>query len=250
MSDFQPPEYGLMLSAVSRSVQPGMPTKGNELVRAVMEELGVEGPTALARELGMTDYGAPRKIRDWLDGKFSPNYEATVLMLERAGLLDLEAGRRRRALADPSPLSPRQEYLVKAAAEGCPPDALAVIFDTPQDEIQAELRTARDELATWQETRGKEQTPGEQETEPAEKPVLEIPSTEKLAQAVSDLIQTRELHEETGELTLESLEHRIKAHHELALATKADIEALQAQLQAQFERDREQTKNTPGKEAE
>ena len=124
----------------------------------------MEGPTALARELGMSDYGAPRKIRDWVDDKFSPNYEATMLMLERAGLLDLEAARRRRALTDPSPLSPRQEYLIKAAAEGCPPDALAVIFNVSEDEANAELQTARDELESWQETRRKE------ETEPAEQP--------------------------------------------------------------------------------
>ena len=227
-----------------------MPPQASTLIRLVMETLGVNGATALARELGMTDYGAPRKIGDWIEGRFAPNYEATMLMLERAGFLNLDANAPRQPAAGRSPLSPRQQYLLQAAQDGHPQNALAVIFSTPQDQIQTELRTARDELATWQETRGKEQTPGEQETEPAEKPVLEIPSTEKLAQAVSDLIQTRELHEETGELTLESLEHRIKAHHELALATKADIEALQARLQAQFERDREQTKNTPGKEAE
>ncbi|MCY4086205.1 MAG: hypothetical protein OXG37_04790 [Actinomycetia bacterium] len=221
-----------------------MATKADELVRLVMEELGVEGPTALARELGMSDYGAPRKIRDWLDGKFSPNYEATVLMLERAGLLDLEAGRRRRALADPCPLSPRQEYLVKAAAEGCPPDALAVIFSTPQDEIETELQAAQGELADWQET------PDEEETEPAEQPIFHMPPTERLGQALYDLTQAREFREETGEITLESLERQAKAHHALMTVAKAEFEAFQAQLHAEFERIGRPVMHTPRKPAE
>ena len=236
-----------MLAAVSRSVQSGMPTKANELVRLVMEELGVEGPTALARELGMSDYGAPRKIRDWLDGKFSPNYETTVLMLERVGLLDLEAGRRRRALADPSPLSPRQEYLVKAAAEGCPPDALAVIFATPPDQIQTELEAARAELASWQETHDEEEVRGEEETDPAGEPLSGFLSTERLGKAVFALVRSRESHEETGELTLESLERQARANHALVAAVKDEMEAFHAQLQAQLEKPATRRPTHPGK---
>ena len=223
-----------------------MPPQASTLVRLVMETLGVNGATALARELGMSDYGAPRKIGDWIEGRFAPNYEATMLMLERAGFLNLDDSVPQQPAAGRSPLSPRQQYLLRAAQDGHPPDALAVIFSTPPDEIKAELEAARDELANWQETLGGEQTPDEEETEPAEQP----PTTEKLAQALSDLIQTHKQHEETGELTPETIERRIKAHHELALATKAEVEAFQAQVRAQFERDREQTKNTPEKEAE
>ena len=205
-----------------------MATKADELVRLVMEELGVEGPTALARELGMTDYGAPRKIRDWLDDKFSPNYEATALMLERAGLLDLEAGRRRRALADPCPLSPRQEYLVKAAAEGCPPDALAVIFNVSEDEANAELQAAQDELADWQETPGEEQTPGEEETEPADRqPSPEEPDPAKAS--AEDLQQQKEalrkaVFKLTGQALPEDFNPENVPYLTMILTVKADLE--------------------------
>ena len=137
-----------------------MPPQASTLIRLVMETLGVNGATALARELGMSDYGAPRKIGDWIEGRFAPNYEATMLMLERAGFLNLDANTPRQPAAGQSPLSPRQQYLLRAAQDGHPQDALAVIFSTPQDQIQAELNTARDELANWQETRSQE--PAEQ----------------------------------------------------------------------------------------
>ena len=77
-----------------------------------------------------------------------------------------------------SPLAPRQGYLLQAAEDGHPPDALAVIFSSPQDEIEAELKAARDELASWQETPDEEQTPDEEDTEPAEEPAERPPPLE------------------------------------------------------------------------
>ena len=49
----------------------GMAPEPATLVRVVMEKLGVKGATALARELGMSDYSAPRRIADWLEGKYA-----------------------------------------------------------------------------------------------------------------------------------------------------------------------------------
>lgn len=43
-----------------------------------------------------------------------------------------------------------------------------MIFSSPQDEIEAELKAARDGLASWQETLGGEET--EPAEEPAERP--------------------------------------------------------------------------------
>ena len=126
------------------------------LVRLVMETLGAKGPTALARELGLRDYGAPRKIGDWLDGKYAPNYEMTMLMLQRAGLLNLEASTPRRMAAALAPLSARQRYLLAAADDGLAARELASVFNAPEDEIQTELDSAREELASWEETHGEE----------------------------------------------------------------------------------------------
>jgi len=126
------------------------------LVRLVMETLGTKGPTALARELGMRDYGAPRKIGDWLDGKYAPNYEATMLMLNRAGFLNLQANTPRRAALALAPLSARQRYLLAAEGDDVTAQELASIFNTTEEEIQAELETAREEFAKWEEIHGEE----------------------------------------------------------------------------------------------
>ena len=126
------------------------------LVRLVMKTLGTKGPTALARELGMTDYGAPRKIGDWLDGKYAPNYEATMLMLNRAGFLNLDANTPRRAALALAPLSPRQRHLLAAEGDDLAAQELASVFNTTEDEIQTELETAREEFASWVDIHGEE----------------------------------------------------------------------------------------------
>ena len=235
-----------------------MPTKASTLVRVVMETLGAEGPTALARELGMTDYSAPRKIADWLEGKYAPNYEATILMLERSGLLNLEAHTRQGTTPDPSPLSPRQRCLLAATEAGYRPEALATIFSTPQDEIEAELQAARDELAHWQETHA------EQAMEPSGQPLtpLSLPSLGKSTRISLNLDGLygepgEETEEETGELTLETIERELKEYREAIeastaqlKASTAQLEAFQAHLQERFDRIRAQTTHTPGKDAE
>ena len=190
-----------------------MPPQASTLIRLVMETLGVNGATALARELGMTGYGVPRKIGDWIEGRFAPNYEATMLMLERAGFLNLDANAPRQPAAGRSPLSPRQQYLLQATQDSHPQDALAVIFSTPQDQIQAELQTARDELANWQETRSQEQTRGEQETEPAEQPPT--PEEEAIRQAVFQL---------TGKALPENFDPQHVGILTLFMALGADLE--------------------------
>lgn len=200
-----------------------MPTKPSTLVRAVMAALEVEGATALARALGMTDYNAPRKIKDWLDDKFSPNYEATMLMLEGSGLLNLEAGDPEGAATDPSPLSARQRYLLKAAeGDGLAAQELASVFNATEEEIQAELRAARDELASWQETRG------EEETEPPERqPLPEEPDPAKAS--AEDLQKEKEtlrkvVFELTGGALPENFSIEDVPYLTTILSVKADLE--------------------------
>jgi len=58
-----------------------------DLVRAAMAATGTETATDLARTLRMTSYSAPRNIKRWLDGVAQPDFEATLLLLDAAGLL-------------------------------------------------------------------------------------------------------------------------------------------------------------------
>lgn len=62
-----------------------------ELVTRAKERLGVKTDTDLARALGLKDYAAPQRIRRWRLGQNEPDYEATLLLLEAAGLLNEEA---------------------------------------------------------------------------------------------------------------------------------------------------------------
>ena len=176
-----------------------MPPEPTTLVRLVMDILGAKGPTALARELGMNDYSAPRKIADWLEGKYAPNYEATMLMLERVGFLNLEANKPQKPVL-PDPLTDREWYLIQAANNGSPPDRLALIFNVSEDEVTAELQQARDELARSEETRG-------------ETPVITTPSTPEEIEHLEKLLTesgAAEAFAQAGKPTLESLDSQIR----------------------------------------
>jgi hypothetical protein len=58
-----------------------------EFVRSVMEALDCDGPTELARALGLTSYAAPKRITRWLAGETTPDYASTMLMFEKVGWL-------------------------------------------------------------------------------------------------------------------------------------------------------------------
>jgi transcriptional regulator with XRE-family HTH domain len=58
-----------------------------ELVRLAMEATGSRTLSDLARALGLTSYAAPRNIRRWIEGETNPDYDATLRLLEAAGLL-------------------------------------------------------------------------------------------------------------------------------------------------------------------
>lgn len=61
------------------------------LVKAAMEAVGTSSPTELARAVGLTGYSDPRNITRWIEGENAPGYEATLLLLRAAGMLNLEA---------------------------------------------------------------------------------------------------------------------------------------------------------------
>lgn len=65
-----------------------MPLPAPEFVRRVMQALNCEGPTDLVRILDLGPHGYPR-VHRWLSGQNEPDYEATMLMLEKAGWLSL-----------------------------------------------------------------------------------------------------------------------------------------------------------------
>jgi hypothetical protein len=69
----------------------GMPAPASDFVAQVMAALGADGPTDLSRKLGLGESG-PRRIKRWLEGVNEPDYEATMLMLERAGWLTSTPG--------------------------------------------------------------------------------------------------------------------------------------------------------------
>lgn len=62
--------------------------EGPELVRAVMAQLGITRNVDLARELAL-DMNGPSRISKWLAGKSSPDYEATMKMLDACGWLNI-----------------------------------------------------------------------------------------------------------------------------------------------------------------
>src|SRR4051812_19249298 len=64
----------------------------HEFVRLVKERLGVEQPSEIARKLGLTDYGAPQRVRRWINGRNGPDYEGTMAMLQAAGWLSMDNG--------------------------------------------------------------------------------------------------------------------------------------------------------------
>jgi len=72
-------------------------------VRAVMRQLGCDGPTDLANRLSL-GVNSPRRIKRWLDGENEPDYEATMLMLEAAGWLNMAADAQEAAASSPDHL--------------------------------------------------------------------------------------------------------------------------------------------------
>lgn len=61
--------------------------EASELVLRAAKRLGVEGDAALATALGLVGYNAPSRVRRWRVGENEPDYSATLLLLEAAGLL-------------------------------------------------------------------------------------------------------------------------------------------------------------------
>src|SRR5512139_570784 len=53
--------------------------------------LGQTGPTDLARLVKLEGQHAPKRAERWLSGAARPNFEAALLMLDSAGLLQAEA---------------------------------------------------------------------------------------------------------------------------------------------------------------
>jgi hypothetical protein len=72
--------------------------RGDQFVRAVMRKLGARGPKDLARKAQLDPWYVDKRIRNWLQGRNEPNFEATILLLQAAGWLDEDG--LRRALED------------------------------------------------------------------------------------------------------------------------------------------------------
>ena len=145
-----------------------------------------------------------------------------MLMLEGSGLLNLDTGGPRQAALGRSPLSARQRCLLAAEGDGLATQELASVFNATEEEIQAELKTARDELANWQETRGQE------ETEPAgQQPLPEEPDPAKAS--AEDLQQEKEalrkvVFEWTGQALPENFDIEDVPYLTMILTVKADLE--------------------------
>lgn len=58
------------------------------LVKRAMEELGAKNATELADKLGYTGRNEDRKVRNWVEGMSSPNFDGTVRLLRALGLLN------------------------------------------------------------------------------------------------------------------------------------------------------------------
>lgn len=56
-----------------------------------MDRLGLTSAAQLARELGLTGYESPRRVRRWLDGTNDPDYAMTVALLDRLGAVNWAA---------------------------------------------------------------------------------------------------------------------------------------------------------------
>jgi hypothetical protein len=63
------------------------PITGQEFVQRYMEALGIKGASELARSIDLPGYWSPQRVKRWIDGTSSPDFESTMLMLERAGWL-------------------------------------------------------------------------------------------------------------------------------------------------------------------
>jgi len=67
-----------------------VPLPPKQFVALVAEALKSESPTDLAKAIKLGGYNAPQRVRRWMDGDHAPDYEGTMLMLEAAGMLNLE----------------------------------------------------------------------------------------------------------------------------------------------------------------
>jgi hypothetical protein len=65
------------------------------VVALVMERLSLNSPAELAKALEMPPYssGAINQVRRWIRGDHGPNFDYTMTMLSKAGLLSEEADR-------------------------------------------------------------------------------------------------------------------------------------------------------------
>lgn len=74
-----------MSSSVRTTHNAGM--ESVELVQLAMVKLDCETPAQLARKIGLTEYGSPKRVSRWLSGENEPDYKATIALLDALGLL-------------------------------------------------------------------------------------------------------------------------------------------------------------------
>jgi hypothetical protein len=79
----------------------GIPFTGAELVEAAMKATGTVGqPRELGKRLHMDPYNAQQRITRWLKGENDPDFEGTLLLLEAAGWLHVDAATNRPTRAE------------------------------------------------------------------------------------------------------------------------------------------------------
>lgn len=74
--------------------------RADELVRAAMAASGADSARALARKLGLSGYDSPKRVERWLRGENSPGFDATIALLQLAGLLNENRLAKARAAAE------------------------------------------------------------------------------------------------------------------------------------------------------
>lgn len=65
--------------------------ESTRLVELVMERLEAEGPSDLARKLGLHGPHSDQRVARWINGIAKPNYDATMQMLELIGAINQAA---------------------------------------------------------------------------------------------------------------------------------------------------------------
>lgn len=90
---------------IQREDDKGADTEAGQLMRAVMARLGVATVPELGKALGgeWVKRDPERKLYKWYRGQAAPNYASTMMLIRRAGWLNIDAGA---PASEPTPLDP------------------------------------------------------------------------------------------------------------------------------------------------